>query len=133
MSLSRVLLTMFDRILITCMPDILSLCVCLCNKNTIQGTSLEEQQQAFYQAHMSGDEATKQYYHDQYFPQTLAVLQTHVDYLVNELDDLSESSWRKTFRKDQHRHPRLPLILRHNNFVREIFELVQQNLDGMAS
>ena len=132
MSLSRVLLTMFDRILITCMPDILFVCLCVCATNTIQGTSLEEQQ-AFYQAHMSGDEATKQYYHEEYFPQTLAVLQTHVDYLMNELDDLSESSWRKTFRKDQHRHPRLPLILRHNNFVREIFELVQQNLDGMAS
>lgn len=82
---------------------------------------------------MSGDEASKQYYHEQYFAQTLAVLRKHVDYLMNELDDLSESSWRKTFRKDNHRHPRLPLILRHNNFVREIFELVQQHLDGMAS
>lgn len=83
---------------------------------------------------MNGDEDTKQYYHEQYFAQTLAVLQKHVDYLVNELDDLSESSWRKTFRKDQqNRHPRLPLLLRHNNFVREIFELVQENLDGMAA
>ena len=98
----------------------------------IQGTSPEEQQ-AFYQAHMSGDEGTKQYYHEQYFAQTLTVLRAHVDYLMNELDDLSESSWRKTFRKGSSSHPRLPLILRHNNFVRGIFELVQQNLDGMAS
>jgi hypothetical protein len=90
------------------------------------------EQQSFYNAHMIGDEGTTRYYHEQYFPQTLAVLQKHVDYLVNELDDLSESSWRKTFRKDETRHPRLPLILRHNNFVRGIFELVQQNLDGMS-
>ncbi len=82
---------------------------------------------------MNGDEASKQYYHDQYFAQTLALLRQHVDYLMNELDDLSESSWRKTFRKDNHLHPRLPLILRHNNFVRDIFELVQRNLDDMAS
>lgn len=93
--------------------------------------SLEEQD-AFYQAHMTGDEATKQYYHEQYFPQTLEVLRKHVDYLMNELEDLSESSWRKTFRKDRDSHPRLPLLLRHNNFLRVIFELVQQNLDGMA-
>ena len=94
--------------------------------------SLEEQE-AFYQAHMNGDEATKQYYHEQYFPQTLAVLRKHVDYLVNELEDLSESSWRKTFRKDRDNHPRLPLLLKHNNHIREIFELVQQNLDDMSS
>ena len=94
--------------------------------------SLEEQD-AFYQAHMTCDEATKQYYHEQYFPQTLAVLRKHVDYLMTELEDLSESSWRKTFRKDRDSHPRLPLLLRHNNFIMEIFELVQQNLDGMAS
>lgn len=92
-----------------------------------------EEQQAFYQAHMVGDEGTKQYYHEQYFPDTLAALRKHVDYLVNELDELSENSWRKTFRKDENRHPRLPIILEHNNFVRDIFELVQQNLDSMAS
>ena len=82
---------------------------------------------------MNGDEATKRHYHEQYFPQTLAVLRKHVDYLVNELEDLSESSWRKTFRRDRDSHPRLPLLLRHNNFIIEIFELVRQNLDGMAS
>ena len=82
---------------------------------------------------MTGDEAAKQYYHEQYFLQTLAVLRKHVDYLMTELEDLSESSWRKTFRKDRDSHPRLPLLLRHNTFVRDIFELVQQNLDGMAS
>ncbi|KAL7528092.1 hypothetical protein ACHAXR_002264 [Thalassiosira sp. AJA248-18] len=87
------------------------------------------EQQAFYQAHMSGDEALKQSYHDQYFPQTLSVLQKHVDYLVNELEELSENTWRK----DVERHPRLPLLMRHNEFVHETFELVQQSLDNMSS
>jgi len=114
------------------MPDHL-----FCPKNKIiyiiYSLQSSEEQQAFYQAHMVGDEGTKQYYHEQYFPDTLAALRKHVDYLVNELDELSENSWRKTFRKDDDRHPRLPIILEHNNFVRDIFELVQQNLDGMTS
>lgn len=92
-----------------------------------------EEQRAFYQAHVTGDEATKQSYHEQYFSQTLPVLQKHVDYLVNELDELSENSWRRTFRKGDVRHPRLPLLLRHNEFVRTTMELVQEKLDGMDS
>lgn len=81
---------------------------------------------------MAGDEATKQGYHEQHFPQTHSVLQKHVDYLVNELDELSENSWRKSFRKgDDNRHPRLPLLLRHNEFVRTTMELVQEKLDNM--
>ena len=88
-----------------------------------------EEQQAFYHAHMTGDEGLKQRYHKQYFSQTLKVLQRHVDYLANELEELSENSWRK----DISRHPRLPLIMKHNDFVRNTFELVQQNLDIIAS
>lgn len=82
---------------------------------------------------MSGNEAVKQNYHTQYFPQTLGALQKHVDYLVNELEELSENSWRRTFRKGETRHPRLPLLMRHNEFVRETFEAVQQNLDTMSA
>eukprot|EP00568_Trieres_chinensis_P002291 CAMPEP_0183294232 /NCGR_PEP_ID=MMETSP0160_2-20130417/2649_1 /TAXON_ID=2839 ORGANISM="Odontella Sinensis, Strain Grunow 1884" /NCGR_SAMPLE_ID=MMETSP0160_2 /ASSEMBLY_ACC=CAM_ASM_000250 /LENGTH=210 /DNA_ID=CAMNT_0025455513 /DNA_START=146 /DNA_END=778 /DNA_ORIENTATION=- len=88
-----------------------------------------EEQNYFYQAHMMGDEALKQQYHEQYFTQTLSALQKHVDYLVIELDELSENTWRK----DNERYPRLPLIMRHNEYVRSIFELVQQNLDNMSS
>ena len=92
-----------------------------------------DEQQAFYQAHISGNKEMKQSYHNQYFPQTLAALQKHVDYLVNELEELSENSSRGTFRKGDERHPRLPLLMRHNEFVRGTFELVQQNLDAMTS
>lgn len=78
---------------------------------------------------MTGDEALKQQYHDQYFATTLKALQQHVDYLVTELEELSENSWRK----DLTRHPRFPLLMKHNQFVKQIFESVQQNLDNMRS
>lgn len=77
---------------------------------------------------MTGNEGLKQQYHEQYFSKTLSALQKHVDYLVTELEELSESSWRK----DLTRHPRFPLLIKHNEFVKEIFEAVQQNLDNMV-
>ena len=89
-------------------------------------------QRAFYQAHVTGDEVTKQTYHERYFAETHSKLQKHVDYLVNELDELSENSWKRTFRKGDIRHPRLPLLLRHNEFVRTTMELVQEKLDDMS-
>lgn len=90
-------------------------------------------QQAFYQAWMNGDEATKQSYHQQYFPQTLAELQKHVNFLVNELDELEiGADTQMRLGKDSTRHPRLPLLMRHNAWVKNIFELVQANLDSMG-
>lgn len=47
-----------------------------------------QQQQAFYQACMIGDEATRQSYHQEYFVYTFQELQKHVDYLMNELEEL---------------------------------------------
>ena len=92
-------------------------------------------QQTFYQACMSGDdEATKQSYYNQYFAQTLATLKQHVDYIVNELDELSlglETQMKQG--EDAIRHPRLPLIISHNEFVSNTFEVVQANLDNMLS
>jgi len=78
---------------------------------------------------MTGDEVTKQRYHEagDNFVTILSKLQKHVDYLVNELDELSENSWRK----DIERHPRLPLLMRHNEYIRDGFEKVQQNLDNI--
>ena len=102
------------------------------------GKESPDEQQSFYQAHMSGDEATKASYHEQYFPQSLAALRQHVTYILNELEELGE--WQMTIQnKERHtsldteRHPRLPLIKSHNEFVKNSFDLVQQNLDNMAS
>ncbi len=84
---------------------------------------------AFYRAHMAGDEATKWVYHNQCLPDALSTLRRHVDYLVNELKELSKNYWKK----DVSRHPRLPLLMRHNDFVKNTFERVQQQLDHMTT
>jgi len=86
-------------------------------------------QQAFYNAHMQGDAATKAAIHEQYSLETSTALQKHVDTFLQQLDDLSA----KSAGKDYDEHPRLPLILRHNEFVRETFLKVKANLDPMVA
>lgn len=85
-------------------------------------------QQQFYQAHMNGDAETKNAIHQHYFMQTSAALQKHVDTFLKQLDDLSA----KGVGKDPQEHPRLPLILRHNDFVKTTFMTVKARLDSMA-
>lgn len=80
--------------------------------------------QAFYQAHMSGDVDTKQAIHQHFYPQTLESLQNHVDGFLKQLDELTA----KTKGKDVKEHPRIPLILGHNEFVKETFLAVKANL-----
>ena len=75
---------------------------------------------------MSGDEKLKQTYHEQHLVSTYNTLQAHVDFIVQELDDLSKSR-----KKEDENHPRLPLLMNHNLFVRDIFYLVQMNLDEL--
>jgi len=78
-------------------------------------------QQAFYQAHMNGDYETKQAIHNQYFAETSAALRDHVDSFLEKLDSLSAKAEGKNISD----HPRLPLILRHNEFVKETFLAVR--------
>lgn len=85
-------------------------------------------QQAFYQAHMNGDTSTKQAIHQQFFGQTLAVLRNHVDTFLKDLEELTQIA----ITKDPQEHPRIPLILRHNEFVKTTFLTVQQRLQQMA-
>jgi hypothetical protein len=96
------------------------------------------EQEDFFLAHTLGDEGTKQGYHERYFPESLAALQEHVSYILQELEELGE--WQNSIQDtkrhanlDSARHHRLPLIKRHNEFVKLRFELVQQNLDTMFS
>jgi len=86
-------------------------------------------QQAFHQAHINGDINTKQAIHQQYFPQTANALKEHVDTFLSTLDELGA----KADGKDVNEHPRLPLILRHNDFVRQTFLRVKANLDPMVA
>jgi hypothetical protein len=84
-------------------------------------------QQGFYQAVINGDENTKAQYHEQYFPYTLEALKSHVDDTLKELEELSSKA--RTY--DPITHPRVPVILAHNQFVKDTFLKVKANLDNM--
>jgi hypothetical protein len=83
-----------------------------------------EHQQALYQAHVTGDQETKQALHEQYYGETSAALMNHVESFLTLLDELSS----RTIGRDLNVHPRLPLILQHNEFVKESFLMVRANL-----
>jgi len=81
----------------------------------------------FYGAVMSGDENAKAQYHDQYWQYTKQELQKHVDGTLRDLERWSA----KAQSYDLNTHPRVPLILQHNEFVKETFLRVKTNLDMM--
>lgn len=87
-------------------------------------TSDPNVQQQFYQAHMNGDYQTKQDIHDHYFQQTSVALNNHVNIFLKDLDNLQK----KGYGKDINEHPRLPLIMQHNEFVKQTFLAVQAQL-----
>ena len=92
----------------------------------------QNEQKAFYQAHISGDDATKQSYfqHEPFAQMARYAIVQHVAYILNELDELEVGlETQMTMGQDAKRHPRLPLLMRHNEFVKNIFERVQQNLN----
>lgn len=91
--------------------------------------SKRDVQQAFYQAHMEGDTETKNAIHREYFLETTTALKKHVDTFLVQLDELSQ----KGAGKDTNQHPRLPLILKHNAFVKETFLAVKGNVDAMVA
>ena len=78
----------------------------------------------FYQAHINGDVETKQAMHNQYYGATLEKLNKHVDDFLLELDALQQKGEGKSVDE----HPRLPLIQSHNEFVRETFWKVKEQL-----
>ena len=87
-------------------------------------------QQKFYQAHIQADYATKQAIHEMYTPQTMQKLSEHIENFLVELESLEKKGeyGGKVAAED---HPRLPLVLRHNEFVRQTFLTVRsvQGLD----
>ncbi|KAL7540293.1 hypothetical protein ACHAXR_011690 [Thalassiosira sp. AJA248-18] len=83
--------------------------------------------QGYYQAVMSGDEATKSQYEGQYWEYSKGELQNHVDGLLRDLDQWSNTA--STY--DLNTHPRVPLIMQHNAYVKETFLAVKANLDNM--
>jgi hypothetical protein len=87
-----------------------------------------ETKRAFYEAHVNGDSETKNAIHQRYVGQTSKELKSHVDTFLEQLDMLSA----RADEKEWSEHPRLPLILRHNEFVRSTFQNVKSRLDPMV-
>lgn len=83
--------------------------------------------QTFYQAVISGDESTKSQFHEQYFQYTKEELQKHVDGTLRNLEKWSSQAGSY----DPRTHPRVPVILKHNSFVKETFLKVKSNVDNM--
>jgi len=86
-------------------------------------------QRQFYQACMNGDLDTKNAIHQQYFHMTSRVIQIHVNSFIAELDSLLEQA----AAKDINEHPRVPLIMEHNEFVKQTFLNVKANIDSMVA
>ena len=85
------------------------------------GAGLQSQ---FHGAHVSGDFDTKHSMHEQYYHRTMTRLIEHVDEFLASLDELERIA-NYGAREAIGRYPRLPLILRHNEFVRRIFLAVR--------
>jgi hypothetical protein len=83
--------------------------------------------QQFYQVCSQGDADSKNSFHQQYWSYTIDVLRNHVDGTLRDLENLSA----KARSKDPRTHPRVPVILKHNEFVKETFQRVKANLDQM--
>ncbi|KAL3908791.1 MAG: hypothetical protein SGILL_008347 [Bacillariaceae sp.] len=83
--------------------------------------------QQFYQACSQGDAGSKNSFHEQYWSYTIDSLRKHVDGTLRDLDRLSD----KARSKDPSTHPRVPVILKHNEFVKETFQRVKANIDQM--
>jgi len=81
---------------------------------------------ALMKAHVEGDHEAKQFLHEQYHQTTSALLLNHIDTFIEQLDIL----FLKSEGRNVNEHPRLPLILRHNEFVRETFLRVRNRYFG---
>mmetsp|Transcript_22839 Transcript_22839/g.49413 ORF Transcript_22839/g.49413 Transcript_22839/m.49413 type:complete len:464 (-) Transcript_22839:188-1579(-) len=81
---------------------------------------------ALMEAHKGEDHEAKQMLHERYYPDTSMALMQHIDGFIEQLDKLSA----KTEGRSIEEHPRLPLIWKHNQFVRDTFMTVRSKNFG---
>ena len=81
-------------------------------------------QEQFYNAHMSGDYGTKQEIHNAYFQMSSVALQNHVDTFLRDLEKLKA----RGNGIDINEHPRFPIIMLHNEYVKDTFLKVREQL-----
>ncbi|KAL9188859.1 hypothetical protein ACHAXT_011349 [Thalassiosira profunda] len=95
----------------------------------LSATNLDDQQ-ALMTAHRTGDYESKLALHEAYYVDTSAALLDHVDGFLEDIDKLIEKADTIGVTDPnsvyiRFEHPRLPLIHRHNLFVRETFQNVR--------
>jgi hypothetical protein len=88
-----------------------------------------QEQVAFYNACLDGDEGTKSIYLNQYYYEIYGRIQKHVNRFLNDLSELEG----KAIRVDEETNPRIEMIREHNDFVKGIFLAVKQNVDSVMS
>lgn len=91
----------------------------------VSSTNIAHKRQLM-EAHQRDDYETKQMLHEKYYPDTSSQLLQHINEFIDQLDKLSG----KTEGRSIDEHPRLPLITRHNQFVRDIFMTVRNQNFG---
>ncbi len=84
--------------------------------------------QQFCMACQNGDEGTKQYYNDQYYAYTLDALKQHVYGILHDAERLT----RRAESYDLDTHPRVPVIVAHNNLVTQTFGMTAALLEQMG-
>lgn len=93
---------------------------------------LQENDQAaadqFYVACKCDDEAGKQQYHDQYFQYTLDALKQHVYGIMQDVEQLTMNA--QSY--DLQTHPRVPVIVAHNQLVSQTFTMTAALLEQMG-
>mmetsp|Transcript_2740 Transcript_2740/g.5720 ORF Transcript_2740/g.5720 Transcript_2740/m.5720 type:complete len:200 (-) Transcript_2740:174-773(-) len=82
----------------------------------------------FAEACRNNNEETKQQYHQHYFQYTLDELKQHVNNILTTVDSLTM----KANSYDLATHPRVPVIVAHNDLVKRTFQKVQAQLNAMG-
>ena len=84
--------------------------------------------EAYFVAVKCDDEGTKQQYQDQYFQYTLDAIKTHVYAILEDVDNMNAIA--QSY--DVNTHPRVPVIVAHNNLVRDTFTMTAALLEQMG-
>ncbi|KAL7530338.1 hypothetical protein ACHAXR_003434 [Thalassiosira sp. AJA248-18] len=84
--------------------------------------------QQFYEAVQNNDEGTKEYYHGEYFAYTLDALKQHIYSILSDAEKLTTKA--QTY--DLNTHPRVPVIVAHNQLVSQTFTITAASLEQMG-
>eukprot|EP00977_Amphora_coffeiformis_P012375 scaffold3058_cov177-Amphora_coffeaeformis.AAC.12 len=89
-----------------------------------------ELQQRFYKSHVNGDEKSKDEIHKMFHLETCLTLKTHVDRTLAEMDEIL-TRMNSIDNKEKELHPMYSLIYKNNQFVHNVFGMVQKKVDQM--